>query len=87
MGKYDTYVAAWRTRLNKENRELEDRRVRAFGKAKECAEVLKKEFGAKRVILYGSALHPNLILGTPYLSTGHLTYFRIKYGVPRIHIR
>ena len=59
MGKYDTYVTSWRARLNKENRELEDRRVRAFGKAKECAEVLKKEFGAKRVILYGSALHPD----------------------------
>ena len=60
MGKYDTYVNAWRDRLYKEKAGLEDRRVRALGKAKECAEVLKKEFGAGRVILYGSVLHPDI---------------------------
>lgn len=60
MGKYDTYVGAWIDRLNKEKADLEDRRVCALGKAKECAEVLKKEFGAKRIILYGSVLHPDI---------------------------
>ncbi|MBI5402156.1 MAG: nucleotidyltransferase domain-containing protein [Ignavibacteriae bacterium] len=60
MGKYDTYVDAWRDRLNKEKAELEGRHVHALRKAKECAEVLKKEFGAKRVILYGSVLHPDI---------------------------
>lgn len=60
MGKYDTYVDAWRDKLNNEKADIEDRRVRALRKAKDCAEVLKKEFGATRVILYGSVLHPDI---------------------------
>lgn len=38
--------------------QLEERNQRAWDKARQAAKILKEEFGASRVFLFGSLLHP-----------------------------
>ena len=49
-----------RSRTQKRKQELDDRRERAWILARQAAKILKEEFGAGRVVLYGSLLHPEL---------------------------
>jgi predicted nucleotidyltransferase len=47
-------------RLKRRQEELAERRQRAWEAARQAADVLKKEFGASRVVLFGSLLHREL---------------------------
>jgi len=40
--------------------EIKGRRLRAWSVAKKAAKILKSEFGAEKVIVFGSLIHPNL---------------------------
>ena len=50
---------AWE-RSRKRQKELDLRRERSLVLARKAAEILKEEFGATRVVLYGSLLKPSL---------------------------
>ncbi|MBC7343339.1 MAG: nucleotidyltransferase domain-containing protein [Clostridia bacterium] len=50
------YRAAARRRMRGERQELARRRERAWKLAREAAALLKKEFGASRVVVFGSLL-------------------------------
>jgi predicted nucleotidyltransferase len=54
------YRRSARERMQKRQVELDARRERAWEAARQAAEVLKKEFGASQVVLFGSLLHPEL---------------------------
>jgi predicted nucleotidyltransferase len=47
-------------RMHRRQQELEARRERAWEIARQAAEALKKEFGASRVVLFGSLSQPQL---------------------------
>lgn len=47
-------------RMQRHQKELAERRERCCKLARQAAELLKEEFGATRVTLYGSLLHPQL---------------------------
>jgi predicted nucleotidyltransferase len=47
-------------RSRQRQKELDDRRERAWKIARQAAEILKSEFGAERVVLYGSVIYPEL---------------------------
>ena len=49
-----------RERMQRRQEDLAARRQRAREPARQAAEVLKKDFGASRVVLFGSLLHPQL---------------------------
>jgi|GEM_PF-207658 len=53
------YKAAARLRLEQEKKELAARRKRAWELARQAAKLLKENFGAKRVVVFGSLLHLN----------------------------
>ncbi len=52
------YRATHRRRLAEQKRKLTERRERAWQVAREGARLLKEEFGATRVLLFGSLLVP-----------------------------
>jgi len=56
----ETYRRNARQRSQKRQQELDNRRERAWILARQGAEILKDEFGASRVVLYGSLIHPEL---------------------------
>ena len=56
----ETYRRNARNRTQKRQQELDDRRERAWILARQAAKILKDEFGANRVVLYGSLIHPEL---------------------------
>ncbi|MEA4906188.1 MAG: hypothetical protein VB089_01125 [Anaerolineaceae bacterium] len=56
----ETYRRNARSRTQKRQQELDDRRERARILAGQAAKLLKEEFGASRVVLYGSLIHPEL---------------------------
>lgn len=49
-----------RQRSRQHQKELDERRERAWKIARQAAEILKIEFGAERVVLFGSVIHPAL---------------------------
>lgn len=53
------YKATARLRLEQEEKELTARRKRAWELARQAAKLLKENFGAKRVVVFGSLLHLN----------------------------
>jgi len=53
------YKATARLRQVQERKELMARRERAWEKVREAAKLLKENFGAKRVVAFGSLLHLN----------------------------
>jgi uncharacterized protein len=56
----ETYRRSARERSRQRQKELDERRERAWKVARQSAEILKSEFGADRVVLYGSTIHPEL---------------------------
>jgi uncharacterized protein len=56
----ETYRRSARERSRQRQKELDERRERAWKVARQCAVILKDEFGASRVVLYGSMLRPEL---------------------------
>lgn len=56
--KMATYVETARARAQARRNRLDARRVRAWALAQQAAELLRGEFGAKRVTVFGSLLRP-----------------------------
>lgn len=56
--KLDQYRRWWAERDTREAAELEQRRHRAIDLARDLAPVLASEYGARKVVLIGSALDP-----------------------------
>ena len=56
----DTYRAAARRRQEQEQRELACREEQAWELARHAAALLRREFGATRVMVFGSLVHINL---------------------------
>jgi uncharacterized protein len=56
----ETYRRNARSRNQKRQLEVDNRRERAWILADQAAEIIKEEFGASRVVLYGSLIHPEL---------------------------
>jgi predicted nucleotidyltransferase len=56
----EKYRLAARAREAELNHELAARHQRAWEIARQAAKILKEEFGASRVVLFGSLLHPEL---------------------------
>ncbi|MBI2266703.1 MAG: nucleotidyltransferase domain-containing protein [Armatimonadetes bacterium] len=52
------YRATARRRLEQEERELALRRKRAWETVRQAAKLLKEDFGAQRVVVFGSLLRP-----------------------------
>jgi predicted nucleotidyltransferase len=53
----ETYRAAARIRQQQEKQELEQREKRAWQLARQAAAVLREQFGASRVVVFGSLIH------------------------------
>lgn len=53
------YRATLRRRREQERKLLAQRRERAWEVARRAAALLKEEFGAEKVVLFGSLLHPD----------------------------
>lgn len=58
--KMERYRESARRRVEFNRIELETRRKRGWELARQAAEILKKEFGAERVVVYGSLLAQDL---------------------------
>ena len=58
--KMEIYRRNARERSQKRQKELDEYRERAWKLARQAAEILKQDFGASRVVLYGSLLQPEL---------------------------
>jgi uncharacterized protein len=58
--KMEIYRRTARDRSRQRQKELDERQKRAWKVARQAAEILKSEFGAERVVLYGSLIHPEL---------------------------
>jgi uncharacterized protein len=56
----EIYRRSARERSRQRQDELDERLKRAQELAHQAAEILKSEFGANRVVLYGSVIHPEL---------------------------
>ena len=56
----EAYRRSARERAQKRQKALAGRRERAWKVARQSADMLKKEFGVSRVVLFGSLLHPQL---------------------------
>jgi uncharacterized protein len=56
----EVYRRNARERSRQRQKELNERRERAWIIARQAAEILKSEFGAERVVLYGSVIYPKL---------------------------
>ena len=56
----EIYRRSARERARKRQVELDERRQRAWEVARLAADLLKNEFGAPRVVLFGSLLRPQL---------------------------
>ena len=56
----EVYRRSARERVRRRQEELAGRQQRAWEVARQSAVILKKEFGASRVVLFGSLLHPKL---------------------------
>ena len=54
----DGYIAGARTRRHREKEELRQREERARQLAVNAADLLRNDFGATRVVLFGSLAHP-----------------------------
>ena len=53
-------VRIWRKRIRERRQRMETRRAHAWRVAHQGAELLKREFGAQRVMVFGSLCHPDL---------------------------
>lgn len=53
------YRKAWRDRMDRDRRQREARREKAFEKAKEAAAAIKKAYKLEKVILFGSTARNN----------------------------
>lgn len=53
---YAPFIAAWKKRFSDQRKQREALRKEAYQEAKRCAEILRQEYGAKRVFLFGSVL-------------------------------
>lgn len=58
------YQAAARQRWEQEQRDLAAREQRAWAAARRAAQMLKEHFGATRVVVFGSLIHPGMF--TPW---------------------
>jgi len=53
---YSPYIKAWKKRLEEERKRMEERRRSAQSWAQRIASMLREDFGAKEVWLFGSVL-------------------------------
>ncbi len=58
QAEWETYYRTAREREKQRRVELDERRERAWRLARQAAAVLKAEFGASQVAVFGSLLHP-----------------------------
>lgn len=56
----EVYRAAARRRWEREQQELAQREARAWAVARRAAQLLKRQFGATRVVVFGSLVHPGM---------------------------
>ena len=61
MSDYAEYVIAWRARLVDRERRRDERVLRLRQAARDCARCLVRDFGAKKVYLFGSLLDGSLV--------------------------